>query len=241
MGLMSFFKPDDKKKIEGQVKKIKEGYGQAEVRQEAMEALFKMGTPEALAAVLKRFTYVCQSLHWDGIEKKWLQDELIKTGVAALPALKEFIHNEENTNLAFRALERMVEPQEAVALLLSALAARGPDDYRRTQSKLELIDNIGARDFADPLWVAVRPYLDDHSDDVRAKVLEIIEGWRLAAAAVDVAAVLRDESASARVHRQAAQCLAALEVELEDGLTLPDAAAEDYVMQDRRLVRRKPS
>ena len=82
MGLFDFLKTDDKKKIEGLVKKVKEPYAQPEVRQEAMEDLFKIGTPEAYAGVLKRFTYVCQSLHWDGIEKKFVMEEFKKLGEA---------------------------------------------------------------------------------------------------------------------------------------------------------------
>lgn len=241
MGLLDFLKTDDKKKIEGLVKKVKEPYAQPEVRQEALEALFKMATPEAYAGALKRFTYVCQSLHWDGEEKKWLMDNLVKVGLAAVPPLQEFVHTDDNVNLAFRALERIVPAEQSQQILLSALKARSPEDYRRTQAKLELIDHLGTRKGDTVLWEAVVPYLEDHSDDVRTKLLEVIEGWNWEAAGASVARMLADDTLSARVHRQAAQCLCALKVRLNPAPTLPSAAAEDYAVDgDGQVVRKKP-
>lgn len=241
MGLFGFLKSDDNKKIEGLLKKVKEGYGQAEVRQEALEALFKMGTTAAYAAAIKRFTYVCQSLHWDGEEKKWLMEELKKVGEPAVAPLIEFINTDDNVNLAVRALEGMTSPKQATAVVIKALKARSPEDYRRTQAKLELIDHLGSRPSAPELWDAVAPYMLDHSDDVRTKLLEVVEGWRLLDAAPAVAALLGDETLSARVHRRAAQCLCALEVKLNPAPKLSPAAAEDYhVDGDGQVVRKRP-
>ena len=240
MGLFDLFKADDKKKIEGLVKKVKEAYAQPEVRQEAMEALFKMATPEAYAGALKRFTYVCQSLHWDGVEKKWLQDELARVGHPAVASVKEFIHQEDAVTLAVRSLQRMVDDKEATATLLSALRARSPEDYRRTQAKLELIDCLGETKAFDQVWDAMAPYLEDHSDDVRAKVLEVIENWKYQPAAAAVGKLLGDDTLSARVHRQAAQCLCVLEARLQPAPTLPAAAAEEYTGDgDGQVVRKK--
>ena len=239
MGLMSFFKPDDKTKIEGLVKKLKEPYAQPEVRQEAAEALFKMATPEAYTAALKRFTYVCQSLHWDGIEKKWLQDELVKTGAPALGPLTAFITTDDNVNLAVRALERMVSADDATAILVRALEARSPDDYRRKQAKLELIDHLGARPASPQLWATIRPYLKDQNDDVMTKVLEVVEGWLLKEAAPDVALLVQDETLSARVVRQAAACLLALDVALEGTPKLAPAASEDFLISAAGKVTKR--
>ncbi|MEW5849501.1 MAG: hypothetical protein AB2A00_11840 [Myxococcota bacterium] len=243
MGLLDgLFGGGEKKKVEGLVAKVKQAYAQPEVRQEAMESLFKLGTQEAFKGVLQRFTYVCQSLHWDGVEKKWLVDELAKTGEPVLGPLKDFIHHDDNVNLAVRALEKMVPEADAQATLISALTARAPDDYRKTGAKLELIDHLGTRPVSPELWKAVEPYLQDHSDDVRAKVLEVIEGWKHGEAGAAVAALLADDTLSARVHRQAAQTLCALGVKLSPAPTLPPAAAEDYAVDgDGQVVRKKPA
>jgi len=240
MALFGFLKTDDKKKIEGLVKKVKEPYSQPEVRQEAMEDLFKMGTPEAYAAVLKRFTYVCQSLHYDGMEKKWLMDEMKKTGEAGVTALKDFIMVDDNVNLAFRALENMVGPDKATSTLMEALKVRSPEDYRRTQAKLELIDHLGSRKPTPELWEQLAPYLDDHSDDVRTKLLEVVEGWNHEPAAKSVVLLLEDDTLSARVHRQAAQCLCNMKIKLSPAPKLPPAAEEDFTVDgDGQVVRKK--
>jgi len=239
MGLFDLFRGDDKKKAEGLGKKLKEPYAQPEVRQEAMEALFKLGTPEAFKQVLKRFTFVSQSLHWDSEEKKWLVEELSKTP-SAVDVVKEFIRTDDNVNFAIRALEKMVGADDARTTILEALKARPPEDYRRTQAKIELIDHLGTRTADDTLWTAITPYLDDHSDDVRMKVLEVVEGWKLVPAAEQVARLLADDTLSARVHRSAAQVLFNLAVKLSPAPKLPAAAAEDYVVDgDGQVVKKK--
>ena len=242
VGLFDLIKPNDKKKIEGLVKKVKEPYAQPEVRREAMEGLFKMGTDDALRGVLKRFTFVCQSLHWDGEEKRWLIDELARTGTPAVQPVKDFIHQDDNVVLAIRALEKLLDAQQVTETLISALQARAPDAYRATQAKLEIIDHLGSGPVSDRAWEAVQPYLEDHSDDVRAKVLEVVEGWSLEAAAAQVARLLLDDTLSARVHRQAAQCLCALKARLSPAPVLPPAAQEDYTVDgDGQVIRKRPS
>lgn len=244
MGLLDFLGMGNnpKKKIDNLVAKAKQVYAQPEVRQEAMEALFKMATPEAYKGVLKRFTFLCQSLHWDDHEKRWLVDELVKTGAPVVEPLKEFINEDDNLNFAVRALERLVPDADALAALLGALKARAPDDYRRTAGKLELIDHLGSRPVTPELWQAVAPYLEDHSDDVRTKVLEAVEGWKHAGAAEAVAKLFKDDTLSARVHRQAARCLCAMEVKLSPAPVLPPAAAEDYnVDGDGQVLRKRPA
>lgn len=239
MGLFDLFRGDEKKRAESLGKKLKEPYAQPEVRQEAMEDLFKLGTHEAYKNVLKRFTFVAQSLHWDGEEKKWLVEELGKTP-SAVGAVKEFILSDDNVNFAIRALEKMVGEEDARRTILDALKARSPEDYRRTQAKMELIDHLGSRPGSDELWSAVAPYLEDHSDDVRMKVLEVIEGWKHTAAAQPVAKLLSDDTLSARVHRQAALLLCNLGVKLSPAPTLPPAAAEDFhVDGDGQVVKKK--
>jgi hypothetical protein len=207
-----------------------------------MEDLFRMGTPEAYRAVLERFTYLCQSLHWDDQEKRWLVDKLAETGEPCVAPLKAFILEDDAVNFAVRALERLVTEQEVQETLLAALKARAPDDYRKAQAKIELIDHLGSRPPSPLLWEAIRPYLDDHSDDVRNKVLEVVEGWKHAGAAGEVAALLQDDTLSARIHRQAARCLCTLEVKLNPAPVLPPAALEDYQVDgDGQVVKRRPT
>jgi HEAT repeat protein len=240
MGLMDLFKPNDKKRVDNLVAKMKQVYAQPEVRQEALEELFKIGSHDAYRGALKRLTFVCQSLHWDGIEKKQLIDDLVKAGSPASPAVREFIMENDSLNLAVRAMERLVDEGEALKTILAALEARSPEDYRRTQAKLELIDHLGTRAVTDEIWARVQPYLADHSDDVRTKTLEVIDGWKHQGAAAAVAQLLVDDTLSARVHRQAAHTLCSLGAKLSPPPKLPPDAAEDFVVDgDGQVVRKK--
>lgn len=242
MGLLDFLGGGEQKKVASLVKKVKQVYAQPEVRQEAMENLFKVGTPDAFKGVVQRFTYVCQSLHYDDQEKRWLVDELVRTGKPCIQPLKDFISNDDNLNFAVRALERMIPEAEALETLLGALKARMPDDYRRTAGKLELIDHLGTRPASPEIWDTVKPYLEDHSDDVRNKVLEVVEGWKYVEAAPAVARLLADDTLSARVHRQTARCLCSLAVKLTPAPVLPPAAAEDYTVDgDGQVLRKRPA
>lgn len=233
-GLLGGDKPNPKN-ISKLVTKVKERYAQPEYRRTAMEKLLSWSTPEALDAVLSRFTVVVQSPHWDEEEKRWLVEELAERGEPAKEALTRFLARENNIAFAAKALARLTSKEEYVDELIKALRARPPEDHRTVQGKQELILALG--DAGEPRAVeAVLPYLDDHADDVQCAAIDVIERHQAEVGYPKLAEILTDEVRSARVLRHAAGALSRLKAPIDPQKPLQPAVTEDYVVKDGTLV-----
>ncbi len=245
MGLLDslFSDKPTPKSIEKLTLKVKERYAQPEYRREAMDKLLTWGTPEALAAVLMRFTVVVQSPHWDEEEKRWLVDELATRGEPAKKALQVFLAKDDHVAFASKALRRLSPSAETwVQDLVGALQARPPEDHRTTQGKAELINQLRDAEAAGVLKVLL-PYLADHADDVQMACLEAVEAFHgraadddKAAAADVLKAVVADDARSARVLRQAASVMATLKLPVDPAKPLAPAVAEDFIVKDGVLA-----
>lgn len=233
-GLFGADKPTPKN-LQKLVVKVKERYAQPEYRRSAMEKLLSFDTPEALDAVLQRFTVVVQSPHWDEEEKRWLVEELAERGEKAKGALTRFLARENNIAFAAKALARVTSKDEYVDKLIEALKARSPDDYRSAQAKQELIAALG--DTEHPrVAEAIEPYLDDHADDVQVTAIDVVERLKAENAYPRLVAILSDDTRSARVLRHAAGAVSRLKVPIDPAKPLQPAVTEDYVVKEGTLA-----
>ena len=246
MGLLNSLFGGDKsnsKSVDKLVLRVKERYAQPEYRREAMDKLLSMGTPEAYAGVLTRFTVVAQSPHWDEEEKRWLADELATRGEPARAALKAFLAKEDHVAFASKSLSKLSASKQAwLADMLTALAARPPEDHRTTIGKAEIINQL--KDGGDGTVVtAVVPYFNDHADDVQLAAFDCAEhhagdaddDGRTALTAA-LKEVVVDDSRSARVLRNVGGVLSRLKVAIDPTKPLPAAVAEDFEVKDGLLV-----
>lgn len=246
MGLFDALFGGDKnsaKNVDKLVLRVKERYAQPEYRREAMDKLLSMGTAEAYAGVLKRFTVVVQSPHWDEEEKRWLADELATRGDAARTALNEYLAKEDHIAFASKSLLKLSSSKDAwLADMLKALAARPPEDHRTTIGKAELINQL--KDGGDSTIVkAVVPYFFDHADDVQLAAFDCAEHY---ADTTDddsktvlheaLRNVLVDDTRSARVLRHAALKMSTLGVTVDASKPLAPAVAEDFKVDNGLLV-----
>ncbi len=246
MGFFGSLFGGDKSSVGGVDKialRVKEQYAQPEYRREAMDKLLAIGTPEAYAGVLKRFTVVVQSPHWDEEEKRWLADELATRGEPARTALKEFLAKENHVAFAAKSLLKLSEsPDVWLKDLLAALAARPPEDHRTAIGKAEMINQI--KDGGDgTIITAVVPYFNDHSDDVQIAAFDAAEHHAAAASDDDrtamhdaLRAVIADDTRSARVLRTAAGVMSRMHVKIAATVPLPSSVAEDFKVVDGLLV-----
>jgi hypothetical protein len=230
------------KSIEKLILRVKERYAQPEYRREAMDKLLDLGTPEAYAGVLKRFTVVVQSPHWDEEEKRWLCDELATRGEPARAAVKIFLAKEDHVAFAAKTLFKLSATPEAwVKDILEALTARPPEDHRTSQGKAEIINQL--RDGGDGSVVGtVIAYVNDHADDVQLAAWECCE-HHFAAAVDDAQAAVKDAAKaavvddvrSARVLRHVAGVMERLKLPVDLEKPLPGPVAEDFVVKDGTL------
>lgn len=239
LGLFGGNKPTQKN-IEKQVTKLKERFAQNDFRQMAMDKLLEWGTPEAYDGLLKRFTIVAQSPHWDEVEKKWLVQRLIQNGEPAKDALVRFIRTENQVTFACRALAQMSSSEELVQHVTDALGERSPEELRSEQGKKELIHVL--EENPDPrVGAAVLPFLNDHSDDVQCAAIDAVKNLKVNDGYGTLVDLLTDEMSSARVQRYAAAAVVELGLDLEAQTDLSAAVLEDYAIEEGRLVLNRPS
>lgn len=207
MGFLDLIKP--KSALEKAAKQVREPYAQPEYRRAAMEKLLELGTEEAYAALLMRFTYNANGQIADESEKRDLVDELVRVGKPALPSLQKFIATEKAVALPIEALRRMLPPAEALAFLQKTLQSYEPLDHRSTQQKISLVfalAELGGPEVA----LSLVPYLDDHHDDVQFQVIGALERLKNEATGPALAKVCVGDAHAGRVQRAAAQALANL-------------------------------
>ncbi len=247
MGLFDFLssKPTPAK-IEKLMKRMLNEHHQQQVRQESAEELMSIGTPLAIEALVRRLGVNFKDTIVNEQEKRWVADTLVeKFGQASVEPLLNFMKKEQNVSMAVRTLARLVSREKVVVALMDTLAVYAPVDHRTIQAKMQLVDALG--DYDDGRIVAaLLPHLADHDDDVRVKVVELLER-KVAGAPEHLAAVtaafielLLDAEAAGRILRRGAEASCALALDLTPArdrilANLPDG----FVLNAQsRLVRR---
>jgi hypothetical protein len=251
MGLMSLFGkgPLSAGKIDKIAKLAANPFAQPDVRMREMQRLLSDGTPAALRGVLKRFAANASGHIADEDEKKWLEDQLVDIGDDSLEPLADFIGAEEQISYALHAYRRIAGDQATVGFLLGVLEKYGPDDYRSSEAKVQIIGEL-AHLVADPrVLPGLVPFLRDHSDEVRWAVIELVEAaareGRLtpelqAAAAKELGAMILSDDNRPRIERRAAEILCEREWPVGGtGESLPTLLEDEFFLDKKRFVRRR--
>lgn len=221
MGVFDFLsKKPTPRKIERAMKRMLNEHHQQPVRQEAIDELIGYGSPEAIAALIRRLGTNFRDTIKNEQEKRYVNDVLIETfGDRSVEPLLSFIRAEQTISAAIRTLAKLISPERLVGELCTTLSGYPPVDHRTLDAKLQLIDALS--DYDDPRVVpVVLPYLLDHDDDIRVKAIAIIEervgkGHAQYEIAVEtLVAVLKDPLASGRIARRAAMALGAFDADL---------------------------
>lgn len=246
MGLFDFLssKPTPAK-IEKIMKRMLNEHHQAQVRQESMDELAAIGTPLAIEALVRRLGVNFKDTIINEQEKRWVADTLVERfGPQAIEHLLAFIKKEQNVSLAVRTLARLVTKERLITTLLEALKAYAPIDHRTIHAKMQLVDALDEYDDA-AIITALLPHLQDHDDDVRVKVVDLLEAkapkYPELKAEVDAAlvALLLDAEAAGRILRRAAEAAVALGVDLgEARAKLSGSLPDGYTINaDGKLAR----
>ncbi len=251
MGLLEFFGkgPLSEKKIAKIAKLACNPYAQSDVRIREMQRLLEDGSDVAIRAVLKRFAATASGNIADEDEKHWLEDAIVDMGGATVEPLRSFIRNDKQLTYALRAFKSIVGAVEAATFFIEVLHAHGPEAYRAQDAKLQLVWQL-AEDLHNPeVLTALTPFLEDHSDDVRWAVIDLIErcadeGLVTDASLRDAAAglgrlVVSDES-STRIMQRAAEVLCRREWQISsEAAELATALDGQYFLDKKRFVRKR--
>lgn len=174
---MAFFGLFGKKTGEGAVRKhaerVVKRHAQSPDRWESIQALAAMGTPEALEALLGRFTiYVDPSIS-DQEEKEAAFDGVVAAGALAIEPVRNFMRRAESLSWPIRILDKLLEPVEVVSEIIGLLATMDTEYERDPQRKLQLLAELEER--RDPRIVdAARRFLEDVNETARFHAVSAI-------------------------------------------------------------------
>ena len=112
------------------------------VRGEAIEVLAKMGTAEAAAILLRRFTFTIDPSITDQDEKEVTMEGIVAAGPAAVPEIRAFCEKAESVTLALRALREILPPEGYVGEVLGLLSKWDTEYAKFVDPKLQLLNAL---------------------------------------------------------------------------------------------------
>ena len=108
MGLFDFFSGKKSgSKVDKIAKKMLNEHHQQQVRQEAIQELISIGTPESIRALVSRLGVNFRDTIKNEQEKTWVTDVLVnEIGPDAIEPMVGYIRSEQNISAVIRALTR---------------------------------------------------------------------------------------------------------------------------------------
>ena len=241
MGLFDSFSSDNKVKRLG--KKLTEKFGPPENRGKAIEQLADIGTPEALSAMLLRFTIISDSRITDADEKSAVFHHLVDAGEDSLGPLKDFLRQRTQVAWPLKVLSELLPADEVLALALEELTRLSKEYTRDPEKKVQLITwLVEHHPEADPrVAPALVPFLAEQSDDLKLVTARGLLLHPDPASQGPLVAALVDEHQSARVRQEIAATLEQLAFNVEADRARIEPALKDtpFVLDKAGLVKKR--
>jgi hypothetical protein len=205
MGLFDFFKgkptgkagASERPKADKNVSRYSEAISKKAQnfdRQEAIENLSKLGTPDAAAALLKRYTFSSDPSITDQEEKETAFRGIVAAGEGALPAIREFCIKAESLTWPLRMMRELLDQDAYVAEVIAMLEKWDTEYSRNVDPKIQLITAL--EELKDPrVRVAVERFLEDVHEPTRFHAVTTLLAQDDAEAAGPLArALIREEA-----------------------------------------------
>lgn len=207
-------------------------------RQEAIDALAKMGTRASAAALLKRFDWLMDPTILDSEEKEAALAGVVRSGEEAIEPIRAYCRKSESLLWALKALSKIVPPERLADELLALLDQFDTEYIRNPEPKIQLITELSHHATED-VRVAVEPFLNDASEPVRFAAATTLFELNLAESTPSLIAALETEE-SLRIKNRVAQGLADRKwaVPEEQLATCKQALPPDYRLDGSLIVRR---
>jgi len=171
MNLLSIFRSSPEKQIERARKKVKEPHGDSANRINAAYRLLEIGTPEAVLALLDRFTINVSPSSQDEEEKEDVLRQIVKRGERAVSALIKFLKRERQVYWPVRALKEILLTKEFEEKIDEILQYQWENPPASSDPKAQLIQLLDVPESA-KLVATMKMFLEDEADDVRLAVLD---------------------------------------------------------------------
>jgi hypothetical protein len=176
--------------------------GLAPDRWEALQALSKIDSEEAVEALLSRFTFYVDPTITDQEEKDSVFNAVVEKGALAVAPLKRFIRKAESLSWPLKMLDRVLPAEEVLEILLELLSAMDTEYERDPQRKLQVLAELETRRGV-RVVEAVIPFLKDVHEPARFHAVEALLAQESAesarAALADVCAAEESVRIKARI------------------------------------------
>jgi hypothetical protein len=140
--------------------------GMAPDRWEALQALAKIDSEEAVDALLSRFTFYVDPTITDQEEKESVFNAVVAKGELAVGPLKRFVRKAESLSWPLKMLDRVLPPEQVLQIILELLAPMDTEYERDPQRKLQVLAELEARRGPE-VAAAARPFLQDVHEPAR--------------------------------------------------------------------------
>lgn len=167
MGLLDLF---GKKSGSGPLKKhatrVASKRAQSPDRWESINALGQIGTPEAVDALIERFTIHIDPSITDQEEKEATVDAIVRVGEPAVEPVRRYLERVESIAWPLKCLERLLDEDRVVGELLGLLDKMDTEYERNPEKKLQVLTELEERRDS-RIVESVRPFLDDVNEPTR--------------------------------------------------------------------------
>ena len=161
------------KSIDRLVKRLTESSGEDGPRVEAAEKLSEWSTPEALYALLKRFTMSSKVITQDVEEKRYVVRMLVEKGRASVDPILRFIQRNHQVEWPVQALAKILPREELVPKLVEALEYVGQGEFTSPEHRSSLIKAMHGL-VTPEIASTLKGFLKDSDDDVRIAAIHAL-------------------------------------------------------------------
>ncbi len=143
-------------------------------RWKALEGLRDDASEEAIAGLLRRFSFAYSKSIEDEQEKQWVHDTLVELGDRVLGPIEQSLLTAESIAWPLKVLTHVADQERAWPLLEKVIAANDNQYVRDPSKKIQLINFLG-EEFHDPRAArALVQYLEDMDETVRFSTVEAL-------------------------------------------------------------------
>jgi hypothetical protein len=153
------------RQIQRALKQITQMHGEAATRVAAMERLASWRTPEAAAALLRRFTVQTPQASMDLEEKQYAVKLLVEMGRVSVEPILSCLRNEPDVTYPIQVLKEIFSPEEFYKSLMDILSGFSTGYTRWPEAKTELVKHLPNEAFPHVVETLTH-FLEDEDDDV---------------------------------------------------------------------------
>lgn len=161
------------RQIRRAMKQVTQIHGEAATRVAAMERLASWKTPEAAAALLRRFTIQTPQASMDLEERQYAVRLLSSMGRIAFEPILKFIRSEPDVTYPVQVLSKILPPDEYRESLKNLLEGFSKGYSRWPEAKTVLIEHL-PDDAFEEVSDTVFCFLEDDDDDVCIAAIDYV-------------------------------------------------------------------